>query len=95
MEKIHSLRVRGDVDDLRQVDDDDPPVVVEQIVGREIAVREAGAGERLEDRDDLGVGIRQFIAAMAGLRDARCGGAAVRPSPMNSISTSVSLTCTG
>jgi hypothetical protein len=53
VEKAAAVRVGDDVDHLRQVDHHQPPVMDEQVVCRQVAVREAGAGEGCHGLDEL------------------------------------------
>ena len=53
MQEVESAGVRCDVHDLRQVDHDDPPVLHEQVVRRQVAVRESGAREPRENLHHL------------------------------------------
>ena len=92
VQQVEALRVRHDVDDLRQVDRDDPAVVHEQVVRREVAVREA-RGARVRMKSATWWNSSRSSSGVARTWASR--GAATRPSPMNSMSTSVSLTCTG
>ena len=55
-------------------------------------MRRTDAREPVHDRDDLLELVEELVARRPGLRQPRRG---TRPSPMNSISSSVSRTCTG
>ncbi len=71
----------------------DAPLVHQQVVRREVAVGEAGAGEGAHDRDHL----VEVVAQLGASRHGTCArrGAAWPSVPMNSMSSSVPLTCTG
>jgi len=60
VEETSAVRVGDDVDHLRQVDHHQPPVVDEQVVRRQVAVREAGAGEGCHGLDKLAPEVGEF-----------------------------------
>ena len=64
------------VDHLRQVDQDQPPAVHEQVVRRQVAVRVAGPGPARERVDQLAPEVGQL-----GRARAQSGPAAARPCP--------------
>src|SRR5690348_216564 len=53
LEVVRTLRVRDHIDDLRQVDEHEPALVDEHVVGRQVAVRVAGLGENAHGIDAL------------------------------------------
>ena len=61
------VRVRDDVDDLRQVDHHQPAAVHQQVVGRQVPVREPVPGERAQGRDELIPQARQLLPRRPGL----------------------------
>jgi hypothetical protein len=67
--------MRDDIDHLRQVDHHQATGVHEQVVGRQVAVREPVTGERAERLTKLRPEIRQVAAVGTGLRQPRRGGA--------------------
>jgi hypothetical protein len=66
--------MRNHVNHLRQVDHHERARVDEQVVRRQVAVREAAAGERDQGRDELVPEIGQLPVVRPGLGQARRGG---------------------
>src|SRR5580704_11188689 len=70
-EEAAAVRVGDDVDHLRQVDHHQAPVVDEQVVRGQVAVREADAGESCHGLDKLAPEASEFGRLGAGLGKAR------------------------
>jgi hypothetical protein len=75
VEEAAADRVRDNVDHLGQVDHHQPPLVDEQVIGRQVAVREAGARERHHGLDELAPEAGEFGRCWTGLGQPRGGGA--------------------
>jgi hypothetical protein len=74
-----AVRVGDDVDYLGQVDHHQPPVVDEQVVGGQVAVRVAGASERRHGVDKLPPEASQLGRVGAGLGESRSAGSVCVP----------------
>lgn len=64
---VRPLRVPDDVHDLRKVDRRQSPAVHQQVVGRQVAVREAVLGQRAQCRSELVPEITEFVRRGAQL----------------------------
>src|SRR5437868_8311026 len=70
VEEAAAARVGDDVDHLGQVDHHQPPVVDEQVVRGQVAVRVSGPGEGRHGLDELAPEAGQLIRPGAGLGEA-------------------------
>jgi hypothetical protein len=75
VEEATAVRVGDDVDHLRQVNHHQPPVMDQQVVRGQVAVREAEAGESGHGLDQLAPEAGEFGRPGAGLGEARRAGA--------------------
>ena len=93
LQELRSARVGGHVDDLGQVDEHEPAVVDEQVVGRQVAVGPAPGPASTWPRRHWSN--RSSASARDGRHWANRGAARPSGSPMNSSSSSVPSSWTG